>query len=131
MSSGRTSQRLGNSNLTSCSILALLNLSAGSIIHAFHHHKHDIYEAGNIKLHPSVSIVRFKLSKVIRHARTPCHRAGKTIEINILFPWTVVYRYLGVFGFIEMFLFILILTYGLLYAWRRGALNWQFEEDSL
>uniref|UniRef100_A0A7C2VCY6 NADH-quinone oxidoreductase subunit A n=1 Tax=Hydrogenobacter sp. TaxID=2152829 RepID=A0A7C2VCY6_9AQUI len=53
------------------------------------------------------------------------------IEAAFLFPWTVVYRYLGVFGFIEMFLFILILTYGLLYAWRRGALNWQFEEESL
>ncbi|MFZ8832571.1 MAG: NADH-quinone oxidoreductase subunit A [Thermodesulfobacteriaceae bacterium] len=28
-----------------------------------------------------------------------------------------------------MFLFILILTYGLLYAWRKGALDWQFEEE--
>jgi NADH-quinone oxidoreductase subunit A len=41
----------------------------------------------------------------------------------------VVYRYLGVFGFVEMFLFIFILTYGLLYAWRKGALDWQFEEE--
>jgi len=32
---------------------------------------------------------------------------------------------------VEMFLFILILTYGLLYAWRKGALDWQFEEESL
>ncbi|MFN4320343.1 MAG: NADH-quinone oxidoreductase subunit A [Aquificaceae bacterium] len=53
------------------------------------------------------------------------------IEAAFLFPWTVVYRYLGIFGFIEMFLFILILTYGLLYAWRKDALNWQFEEESL
>ena len=53
------------------------------------------------------------------------------IEAAFLFPWTVVYRYLGVFGFVEMFLFILILTYGLLYAWRKGALDWQFEEESL
>ncbi len=51
------------------------------------------------------------------------------IEAAFLFPWTVVYRYLGVFGFIEMFLFVLILTYGLLYAWRKGALNWQFEME--
>lgn len=51
------------------------------------------------------------------------------IEAAFLFPWTVVYRYLGVFGFIEMFLFIFILTYGLLYAWRKGALDWQFEEE--
>ncbi|MCX8060940.1 MAG: NADH-quinone oxidoreductase subunit A [Aquificaceae bacterium] len=53
------------------------------------------------------------------------------IEAAFLFPWTVVYRYLGVFGFVEMFLFVLILTYGLLYAWRKGALDWQFEEESL
>ncbi|MCS7171404.1 MAG: NADH-quinone oxidoreductase subunit A [Aquificaceae bacterium] len=53
------------------------------------------------------------------------------IEAAFLFPWAVVYRYLGIFGFIEIFLFLLILTYGLLYAWRRGALNWQFEEESL
>lgn len=53
------------------------------------------------------------------------------IEAAFLFPWTVVYRYLGIFGFVEMFLFILVLTYGLLYAWRKDALNWQFEEESL
>lgn len=53
------------------------------------------------------------------------------IEAAFLFPWTIVYRWLGVFGFIEMFLFILILTYGLLYAWRKGALNWQFEMEEV
>lgn len=53
------------------------------------------------------------------------------IEAAFLFPWTVVYRHLGIFGFVEMFLFILILTYGLLYAWRVGALDWQYEEESL
>jgi len=51
------------------------------------------------------------------------------IEAAFLFPWTVVYKHLGIFGFIEMFLFVLILTYGLLYAWRKGALDWQFEEE--
>lgn len=51
------------------------------------------------------------------------------IEAAFLFPWTVVYKHLGIFGFLEMFLFVLILTYGLLYAWRKGALDWQFEEE--
>ncbi|MFN3814274.1 MAG: NADH-quinone oxidoreductase subunit A [Aquificaceae bacterium] len=51
------------------------------------------------------------------------------IEAAFLFPWTIVYKRLGIFGFIEMFLFVVILTYGLLYAWRKGALNWQFEEE--
>lgn len=53
------------------------------------------------------------------------------IEAAFLFPWTVVYRHLGLFGFVEMFLFILILTYGLLYAWRKDALDWQYEEESI
>ena len=53
------------------------------------------------------------------------------IEAAFLFPWAVVYRWLGFFGFIEMFLFILILTYGLLYAWRKGALDWQFEREDV
>ncbi len=51
------------------------------------------------------------------------------IEAAFLFPWTVIYRHLGIFGFVEMFLFIFILTYGLLYAWRKGVLDWQFEEE--
>ncbi|ADC89843.1 NADH-ubiquinone/plastoquinone oxidoreductase chain 3 [Thermocrinis albus DSM 14484] len=51
------------------------------------------------------------------------------IEAAFLFPWTVVYKHLGLFGFVEFLLFLLILTYGLLYAWRKGALDWQFEEE--
>ena len=51
------------------------------------------------------------------------------IEAAFLFPWTVVYKHLGVFGFMEMFLLIFILTYGLLYAWRKGAFDWQLEEE--
>ena len=45
------------------------------------------------------------------------------IEDAFLFPWTVVYKHLGFFGFIEIFLLIFILTYGLLYAWRKGAFD--------
>jgi NADH-quinone oxidoreductase subunit A len=48
------------------------------------------------------------------------------IKSAFLFPWTVVYRHLGAFSFVEMFLFIFILTYGLFYAWRKGAFDWQF-----
>ena len=55
----------------------------------------------------------------------------KMIPLEAYLILSIVLFDLGVFGFIEMFLFILILTYGLLYAWRRGALNWQFEEESL
>lgn len=46
------------------------------------------------------------------------------IEIVFLFPWAVVYRNLGVIGFVSMAFFIGVLLLGLAYAWKRGALQW-------
>jgi NADH-quinone oxidoreductase subunit A len=47
------------------------------------------------------------------------------IEIIFLLPWAVVLRRLGVFGLIEMVLFIVILMVGFFYAWKKGALEWE------
>ncbi len=47
------------------------------------------------------------------------------IEALFLFPWAVVFSELGLFGFIEMFMFIIILVIGLLYVWKKGALRWE------
>ena len=46
------------------------------------------------------------------------------IEAVFLYPWAVILRWLGVFGLIEMAIFIAVLLLGLLYAWRKGALEW-------
>ncbi len=46
------------------------------------------------------------------------------IETVFLLPYAVIFRQLGVFGLIEMLIFIVILGGGLLYCWRRGALDW-------
>ena len=46
------------------------------------------------------------------------------VEAVFLFPWTLVFRTLGAAGFVEMVLFVLVLAWGLLYAWRKGALEW-------
>ncbi len=46
------------------------------------------------------------------------------VEALFLFPWAVRYDALGLFGFIEMMLFISILLVGYFYAWRKGALEW-------
>ncbi|MFQ5706149.1 MAG: NADH-quinone oxidoreductase subunit A [bacterium] len=46
------------------------------------------------------------------------------IEIIFLFPWAVVFRSLGFTGLISMTLFIGVLVLGLIYAWKRGALQW-------
>ncbi len=46
------------------------------------------------------------------------------IEIIFMFPWAIDFKILGWFGFIEMILFILLLTIGFIYAWKKGALEW-------
>ena len=46
------------------------------------------------------------------------------VEAVFLFPWALVFRGLGTSGFVEMLLFIAVLGVGLLYAWRKGALEW-------
>jgi NADH-quinone oxidoreductase subunit A len=46
------------------------------------------------------------------------------VEIVFLYPWAVELRKLGMFGFVEALVFIAILAVGLIYAWQRGALDW-------
>lgn len=46
------------------------------------------------------------------------------IETIYLYPWAVAYGQLGLFALIEMSIFLLILVAGLVYAWRKGALEW-------
>jgi NADH-quinone oxidoreductase subunit A len=47
------------------------------------------------------------------------------IELIFLFPWAVIYKNLLIFGFIEMLVFVLILLLGLIYVWKKGALEWE------
>ncbi len=47
------------------------------------------------------------------------------LESAFLYPWAVLFRQLGWFGFLEMGIFLLILLAGLIYAWKKGALEWQ------
>jgi NADH-quinone oxidoreductase subunit A len=47
------------------------------------------------------------------------------LEVAFMFPWAVSLREIGVFGFWTMFIFLLILTIGFVYEWRKGALEWE------
>jgi NADH:ubiquinone oxidoreductase subunit 3 (subunit A) len=47
------------------------------------------------------------------------------VEIVFLYPWAAVLRQLGIVGFIEAAIFIAILVVGLIYAWQRGALDFE------
>ena len=46
------------------------------------------------------------------------------IEIIFLYPWAVAFDHLGIFGLIEMVLFIVTVLVAYAYVWRRGGLEW-------
>ena len=46
------------------------------------------------------------------------------IEIIFLYPWAVAFDKLGVFGLVEMVLFIVTVLVAFAYVWRRGGLEW-------
>lgn len=46
------------------------------------------------------------------------------VEVVFLFPWALVYRNLGLFGFLEMAVFLGILLVGYVYVWVNGDLDW-------
>ncbi|HYH27855.1 MAG TPA: NADH-quinone oxidoreductase subunit A [Actinomycetota bacterium] len=47
------------------------------------------------------------------------------IEIIFLFPWAVTFRQLGLFGLVEMVIFIALVFVAYVYVWRRGGLEWE------
>lgn len=46
------------------------------------------------------------------------------VESAFLYPWAVIVRELGISGLLEVGIFVFILLLGLVYAWRKGALEW-------
>ena len=46
------------------------------------------------------------------------------LEIAFLFPWAVVLREIGMFGFLAMMFFLFVLVVGFVYEWKKGALEW-------
>jgi NADH-quinone oxidoreductase subunit A len=47
------------------------------------------------------------------------------VELVFFFPWAVVYRQLGLFGFVEMLVFLSFLVLGFFYAWKKGILEFR------
>ena len=46
------------------------------------------------------------------------------LEVVFLYPWAIYFRQLGVFGLVQMGIFLGILTIGYVYVWKKGALDW-------
>ena len=47
------------------------------------------------------------------------------VLIVFLYPWAVALRQLGSFGFIGMLVFIFIIVFGYIYAWKKKVLEWK------
>ena len=77
------------------------------------------YESGI----PTVSEPRYKFS--IKFYIVAMLFVVFDVEAVFLYPWAVAYDNLGMFGFIEMMLFIFILLIGYIYVWKKGAFEWE------
>jgi NADH:ubiquinone oxidoreductase subunit 3 (subunit A) len=47
------------------------------------------------------------------------------IEVIFIYPWAVAYKQMGFFAFVEMTIFLAILAFGLVYAWKKNVLEWK------
>lgn len=47
------------------------------------------------------------------------------MEMVYMFPWAVVFKRLGIVAFLDMFVFIAILTAAIVFAWKEGAFDWE------
>jgi NADH-quinone oxidoreductase subunit A len=81
--------------------------------------KAEPYEAGS----PSDGANKIRLS--VKFYLTAILFVVFDIEAVFLFPWAAIFRDLGWFGLVEMMAFIFILAITLIYAWRKGALEWE------
>ena len=80
--------------------------------------KHDPFECGNAPTGSAYG--RFS----IRFYMTAILFILFDVEVVFLYPWAILFRELRWFGLFEMLTFMLVLGVGLLYAWRKGALEW-------
>ena len=80
--------------------------------------KSDAFECGNVSSGPAWGrfSVKFYLTAILFIVFD--------VEVVFLYPWAIMFRSLGFFGFFEMAIFVLILTLGFVYVWRKGALEW-------
>jgi len=46
------------------------------------------------------------------------------LEVVFIYPWSVIFDDLGLFGFVDMVIFLGLLMVGYVYAWKKGALEW-------
>ncbi|MBY6037327.1 NADH-quinone oxidoreductase subunit A [Fictibacillus nanhaiensis] len=101
-------------------LLPVVALTAGRFLRPYKpsEEKYTTYESGIEPFHQSwvqynVRYYLFALMFVIFD-----------VETVFLYPWAVAYEELGIFALIEMGIFVVLLTLGLVYAWKKKVLKW-------
>ncbi len=77
------------------------------------------YESGN----PPVGEPRYKFS--VKFYIIAMLFVVFDVEAVFLYPWAVAYDRIGMYGFVEMMIFIFILLIGYIYVWKKGAFEWE------
>ena len=105
-----------------CSLVAIIMVFASRIIGPQNpsETKLEVFEAGN----PPVGTLR-GMRFPIKFYLVAILFIVFDIEVVFMYPWAVIFRDLGWFGLAEMGVFVGILTVGLAYVWRVGALAWE------
>jgi NADH-quinone oxidoreductase subunit A len=120
-----------NSSFSYVPLLALFLLAAGFAVFSiiagslsgpqrYNRAKYDAYECGIDPTPQPVGGGRFP----VKYYLTAMLFIVFDIEIIFLYPWAVAFQHLGVFGLVEMVLFILTVFVAYVYVWRRGGLEW-------
>lgn len=95
-------------------------LIAGGLVRLRRPYKEKLlpYESGN----PPIGEPRYRFS--VKFYIVAMLFVIFDVEAIFLYPWAVTFDKLGLFAFIEMLIFIVILVVGYFYAWRKEAFNW-------
>jgi NADH-quinone oxidoreductase subunit A len=98
-----------------------VSLLVGRLIRPYHPYrdKDAPYECGV----PPINDARERIS--IRYYVIAMLFLVFDVEVVFLYPWAVDFRKLGLFGLVEMLIFLAILIVGYVYAWKKEALEWE------
>jgi NADH-quinone oxidoreductase subunit A len=120
-----------STNASYVPLLALFLLAAGFAVFSilmgslsgpkrYNRAKYDAYECGIEPTPQPVGGGKFP----VKYYLTAMLFIVFDIEIIFLYPWAVAFQHLGVFGLVEMVLFIVSVFVAYVYVWRRGGLEW-------
>jgi NADH-quinone oxidoreductase subunit A len=107
---------LAISLITAAGLVALSHLTGPKIYDKI---KYSVYECGVDPLAPA----RVRVS--VKFYLVALTFIVFDLEATFLYPWAVLFRSLGWYGFFAMLFFLGMLVIGLVYEWKKGALEWQ------